>query len=419
MRMKTASKICSKRRGAALVIVGVAMVGMAMLSFAILTVSRSAADQQRGSRNHIGARYIAEAGLADAMFAMSSGSSGNRGSEDAPLDFGESEYWVVAQDLGSDLTRLTATGVDGQGGSRIELVVRQTNASFFRWGAFGDEWLDMDSQAKIDSYDSDLGPYEDQAINGSGSDSYANANGSTGSNGDIVLSQNSKIYGDATPGVDGTTTGGGNTVITGSTAPMPEPVELPPIEVPDLPSMGDLTIGGGSRHNLVSGDHRFEDLRVGAGAELHVHGPATIVLSSWDLASRSNVVIHAEDGPVTFYVENDFMISSNVSIASTTFTPADLQINLLSDNIINPEDDIDLDQLDFDSNSVLYGTIYAPEASIDIDSNFQLYGAVVARRLHLDSNSRIHFDEALLRAGSDGDPAYEAIYWKELAYSVR
>jgi hypothetical protein len=64
-------------------------------------------------------------------------------------------------------------------------------------------------------------------------------------------------------------------------------------------------------------------------------------------------------------------------------------------------------------------TIYAPEASIDIDSNFQLFGAVVARRLHLDSNSQIHYDESLLRSSSSGRSDYEAIYWRELSYSVR
>jgi hypothetical protein len=351
---------------------------------------------------------------------MSAGGDGNRGSEDQMMEFGDSDYWVESDDsLGNGLTELTSTGIDGKSGARIELVVRRRTSSFFRYGAFGDEWLEMDSQAMVDSYDSELSSYQDQAVNGSGSSAYANANGSSGSNGDITLSQNAKVYGDATPGTDGTTTAGGNTVVTGSTAPMPESVDFPPIDVPVIASRGNHTIAANGSLNLPAGDYHYDAFKMGTGAELIVQGPATIVFRSWNLASNSDVIVHAENGPVSFYVLEDFVINSNVTIASTTFSPADVQFNLLSDNIIDPNDDIDLAEMDFDSNSVLYGTIYAPEASIDIDSNFQLFGAVIARRLHLDSNSRIHYDEALLRSSSSGRSDYEAIYWRELSYSVR
>ena len=417
---ETATRRNSSRRGTALVVVTVAMAGLAILSVTMLAMSSAASKQQRSSRDEIGAQYIAEAGLADAVFAMSSGATGERGSKSAPMSFGECEYWVEAAELGSGMTQLTATGIDGKSGSRIELVVRRTSTSFFSYGAFGDEQLTMDSQAMIDSYNSQLGPYEDQATNGSGSSAYANANGNTGSNGDITLKQNSKIYGDATPGVDGTTAVTGNAVVTGTTAPMPEAVELPPIELPVIASMGDLLVARNDTHHLISGEYRYENFNAGTGSELHVWGPATVVLATWDLDSGSEVIVHAEDGPVTFYVEGDFFISSNVTIASTTYSPGDLQINLLSDNVLDPDEDVDLDVLDFDSNSELYGTIYAPDAAIDIDSNFALFGAVIARRLHLDSNSRIHYDESLLQSGSEGGRnQYEAVAWRELSYSVR
>ena len=91
-----------------------------------------------------------------------------------------------------------------------------------------------------------------------------------------------------------------------------------------------------------------------------------------------------------------------------------VRINLLSDNVINPEVLVDLDDVDFNSNSKIYGTIYAPNAKVTIDSNFQLFGAMLAREIDLDSNCFIHFDEDLLNATASGPPMFETLCWREL-----
>ena len=86
-----------------------------------------------------------------------------------------------------------------------------------------------------------------------------------------------------------------------------------------------------------------------------------------------------------------------------------------SDNVIDPNVTVDLDDVAFDSNAEIYGTIYAPEALIEINSNFELFGALIARRVHLDSRSRVHYDEALSGTGSDSsDASYAAICWLAL-----
>jgi hypothetical protein len=57
--------------------------------------------------------------------------------------------------------------------------------------------------------------------------------------------------------------------------------------------------------------------------------------------------------PVHFYVKDNFILNSNTTIASTTYKPADVEFNLLSDNIIDLNDHVVLDNLDFDSNAKL------------------------------------------------------------------
>ena len=106
-----------------------------------------------------------------------------------------------------------------------------------------------------------------------------------------------------------------------------------------------------------------------------ITGPARIVATDMELRSGAQIVIDASAGPVKFYVHKDFILSSNTSIASTTFDPADLSINLASDNIINPTENVQLAEVLLQSNSMVYGTLFAPNAMIDIDSNFELFGS--------------------------------------------
>jgi hypothetical protein len=75
--------------------------------------------------------------------------------------------------------------------------------------------------------------------------------------------------------------------------------------------------------------------------------------------------------------------------------------------------------VDFESNAKLFGTIYAPSASIVINSNFELFGSLVARAVHLDSNSRIHFDEALLELDEDEEITFETVAWRQRPFQVR
>ena len=134
------------------------------------------------------------------------------------------------------------------------------------------------------------------------------------------------------------------------------------------------------------------------------------------MASNTKLIVDASAGPVEIYVVNDFVLNSNSLVASTTYTPADVAIYLQSDNVIDPNLNVDLDDVDLDSNVEVYGTIYAPNASIDINSNFELFGAVMAYELHLDSNSYIHFDEALLNNFPVGPPDYRAMLWRSMAF---
>jgi hypothetical protein len=293
------------------------------------------------------------------------------------------------------------------------LIVRAAAEGQFQWGAFGEEELTMDSNAFVDSYDSRSGTYDSQEVNGSGGDTYALANGNVGSNGSISLSQNAMVMGSAQPGPGETTTLAGNQAyVDGSTAASEDVVEMPEIEIPVLAHSGSLILGTGDNAILPPGEYDFSEFSLDSSSTLTIQGPAVIVCNNWTLDSNAEVWLDASAGGLEVYVHNDFVLNSNTLIASETFTPSDIRITLESDNVIDPELNVDLDEVDFDSNAQLYGTIYAPNAAVDINSNFELFGSLIARSVHLDSNSRIHFDEALQFADTEYGDEYEMVCWR-------
>jgi hypothetical protein len=409
------SRMDRARRGSALVMVTLVTAVLATLSFALLTVSLAGAGEQRGAKERMRARYVAEAALSDAVLDLATGGDGNLGNAQNPVQYGSGAYWVEATPLGGDLFELVGTGREDRAGARIELTLGRTTTNLFRWAAFGDETMTMDSNARVDSYDSGAGSYAAQMVNGSGSNAYANPDGDIGSNEDVTVEANVQVWGDAFPGPSGTTTITGTATVSGSTAPMPELVVLPEILVPVIPSSGSMTVGG-TMLSLPAGDYHYDAFTVNSSKSVHVTGPARIVIENFELKSGAQFIVDASGGPVKLYVMDDFILGSSTLMASTTKAPIDLQVNLLSDNIANPAITVQLDVVTLNSNAQLYGTLYAPNSLIDIDSNFELFGSVVGRRVHLDSNSRVHYDETLATAASLQEASWETVCWRVLPF---
>lgn len=406
----------TERRGSALVVAMIMVTSLGTLSLAILSTVSSSYRLNRQVRTESSARYVAEAGIGEAIYDLSQGGLGSLGRPKQRLDYGGGTYWVETEAIGGGRLSIISTGLEGTAAARIQVVLDLSAGSLYSWGAFGDEGLSMSSNTLVDSYDSGAGSYDDQAVNGNGADTYANQEGNVGSNDSVFLDQNATVNGDAIPGPTGTTTiSGSNAEVTGSISPAPITSDMPAIEVPATPSLGDLLIASNDTYSLPPGDHAFDDLGLGNGGTLLVQGPATVVFHSATMRAGSEVLVDASNGPVQFYVMNDFLMNANTSFGSTTQIPSDVELNLLSDNIINPDATVDLDTVDFDSNAKFYGTIYAPNAEIVINSNFELFGSLIARAVRLDSWARIHFDEALLESKDEStDFKFSKVFWREL-----
>lgn len=399
----------NRERGSALVVVAILITGLATATLFMLMTVGSSKREKQASQREVEATYAAEAAMNMALLDLATGGTGQIGLANAE-QFGGTTFSVQVADLGGGVSELTAQAQLGPASSRVEAVVQESTISIWSYGAFGDDYVTMDSNAMVDSYDASLGSYASQEVNGSGNSTYASAAGNVGSNEYITVSQNSSIYGSATPGPNSSTTVLGNASVSGSTAPSTTTVEMPPLTPPALTFTGPMSVPNGDTVVLPAGDHAFDSLTVGTGSTLQVTGPATVYVGSAELLSNSSLLVDGTNGPVTIYVVDDFIMNSNTLMASLTFTPADLSLQLESDNILDPNLVVDLDDVLLESNAQLYGSIYAPNALIDIDSNFELFGAVIARELHLDSNSKVHFDESLASANSSTATTLTILY---------
>lgn len=407
------------RRGGALVGVLFVAAALALLSLSTVSLTTAAMREQGGWRRDVTARYVADAGIGAAVFALRSGLAADQGNAEQPVEFGGGTYWVERRDLAGGLFSLVSTGDQNGSTVRVEAVLRAQRQSMFTYGAFGDEFMGLASNATVDSYLASEGTYASQAINGSGGHPYANQNGTVGSNGNVTLRQNSRVHGDAAAGPEGVTTVMGNAVVSGATTPSTTRVELPPIEFPDYVSLGPLSVPGNSVATLPAGPQRYGAAQIGSRARLTVSGPATLVFDSLVVRSNAQLLFDTTNGPVEVYVHGDFILNSNTLFAPLSRNPADLALNLNTDNVINPDQQVDLDEVDFDSNSKLFGTIYAPRASVHIDSNFELFGAIVARRLVLDSYAKVHYDETLVEARGGAPRDFEVVAWRLLSREDR
>ncbi|MBI5432465.1 MAG: hypothetical protein HZA52_06525 [Planctomycetes bacterium] len=394
--------------------IAVLVAGLAGLSLAMIAMTNSARVENRVSKQEIAAQAVAEAGINLAYRSLAAGGSGVVGSQTQPQAYDGATYYVTQTDGLNSTVTLRSTAESQRADSTVEMTLQVAATPLFRWAAFGDDALHMDSNAFVDSFNSNIGSYLSQKVNGSGTNKHAGDEGDVGSNGGITLDSNSKVFGDAVPGPSNVLTLKSNAQVSGASTPATELEQLDPIVLPNVASSGAYSVGGNQTKTLASGTYHYTTFQTGSASTLNVIGPATIICDSFSMKSNSQLLVDATNGNVHLYVVNDFVLDSNALLRSTVSKSTHLQIDLLSDNVIDPDIDVDFDpdNLSLSSNTEVHGTIYAPNAKVIIDSNFQLFGSIVAREVDLDSNCKIHFDDALLTAGPMGAPEYQRIAWR-------
>ena len=401
--------VARRASGSALFTAVIVTVLLGTLSLLFMTVSTRHQQESSASNRRMNSFYAAEAGLNVAWVELQNGGDGNVADEKTPDELGGLEFWVEATDLGDGLVSLVATGSDGHAESRVELVAEDESAGISDFGIFGEELVEIASNAKIDSFDSDLGTYASQV-----SGDHASGNGNVGSNDDIEVASNASVWGFAQYGPDVTDTIsiGSSVTITDGYGAADENQVLDPVVVPSYTSSGSLTVNGGSSKTIGPGDLQYTSILTKSNGALTVKGPCNLVItSSGTVSSNSSWTFDATNGPIVVYVKNDFDLRSNSTVTTTVQDPTQLTFKFSGVHTGHCDSS---PKVAFNSNSSFYGTIHAPDLSVEISSNFELYGSLKAQWVTLASNSKIHFDEALATGALDSGSGYVIRAWRQL-----
>jgi hypothetical protein len=391
------------RRGSATVFTAVTVVGLGAMSLGLLAMNLSVEKEQRARQRELASFYAAEAGLSAGFQSMLNGGDGNVASPNAPEPFGSAAFFVVAEDQGEHQSSLVAEGQADGSKSRAELVVRRVPNGQFLHAAFGDEGVLFGAGSFVDSYDSEDGDYALQV----GAFGYARQHGSVASNLDVTLEGDTKVYGDVSPGVSGTLDDDAPiTAVSGSTQPLLQALDMPPITVPFIPAVSVL-----SGPVISAGQYHYPSIVVASGDTLVVEGPALIVVDHLELAAGASLVLDATNGAVEVYGTGTFELQAGSSVATYADSASDVAVMLTGDNY---GADADGSTLDLGSTATFTGSLYAPNAKLSVASGFEVYGAVAADVLELAPGARLHYDEALGYAGPGASLAFETLLWRPM-----
>ena len=253
--------------------------------------------------------------------------------------------------------------------------------SIFSYAAFGVNSVNMGGTVYTDSYDSDLGLYNQNGNIGKNSD--------VGTNGDITAVGTTYINGDASTGPGGVFSDQDKvygTITHENQEYFPAPTV--PNNLTGLPGGGWVR----STMNLASGDYKFTGVDLTGTKVLTITGPANIYLTgtlSLDLTGQSQIIISsASTGPVNIYVDGD-VSAAGQGIVNQTQKPTDFYIYGTG----GTNQDIDLT-----GQGTLYGAIYAPSADVKVagtGSGGIIYGSVVGSTVTMSGIAAVHYDEAL------------------------
>ncbi len=339
-------------------------------------------------------------------------------------------FSVTLVRVDNELYKANSTGTYTIGSNtcshEIETYIIKRIKSIFTYGLFSDSDLTFVGNPRVDSYNSDDGIYALQATNidmAHGGVRYARTNGDIGTNGNISMTSNVLIYGDASYGPTGSVFWGEGSYIAGTTSRLPEKIVLPAFDFPSAPTSNnnDLIPSGiynpatgrlkATRgiHTLPTGTYYINEVDLsGIETKVVISDNSTLYLTgSLSMVGNSELIIGDNvtivvvgstsvsgnatltvNGATKFYGGGDFSITGN-GFVNTTQKPDKLQIYLSTNSTTTT------DRVNFGGNADYYGTLYAPYAYVQVGGIAATYGSIVGREIKYNGNGNFHYDEDL------------------------
>ena len=232
--------------------------------------------------------------------------------------------------------------------------------------------------------------------------------------GSIILNNGVSVDGDVVVGVGGDVTDvikdlGASTLDRYS---LTSEVEFPPVEPPALVGPDtqitlkkeEKTIGAGGDYPATG---RFSGIKLGNDCILRVIDNCVLYITGdVDMGQSSEIIVDTtKNASLVIYVDGSWISDNDSGVVNTTQSTSAFQLYATggAGQII-----------DLKAKGDMYGSIYAPEATLTVFSGGDIYGAFVADSFELKNPARFYYDVALQDISvTDEGARYIVSRWNE------
>ncbi|MDO8543733.1 MAG: hypothetical protein Q7S40_25100 [Opitutaceae bacterium] len=281
--------------------------------------------------------------------------------------------------------------------------------------------LTFSGTTSIDSYDSNLGPFNSSTNR---SDQATVATTSTALD-PIVVGSNASIYGYVATGAAEPEVGSGGTIY-GSTTPSGTLVDTSRIRHDFTANLPDVTAPTGTAISLGAISTSISLPRVGdpvgangrylySASSLSAAGTEVvtvtddvdlIVTGSISMTGNSSLVISGISPSLNIYCPGNITLSGN-GVVNSTNVPSNM-------TIWGTAPSSGSQTITVGGNGSYTGTIYAPNADATLNGNGGTSGAVIAKSAVISGNGEFHYDIRLGGLPTSLDPHFRPSTWCEL-----
>jgi len=411
-----------RERGSVLAISLLISVFMAILAIPFMTKYASRFRLTGKSFGSLAALNLAEAGLERAIWELNYGDILSWGGTSTERTLNISNFAAAGGTVIGDIATtvyepegmaptIESTGTVAFSGSQnISKTIRVVLAGgapppLFNFMLFGANGVNVGGGAIVDSYDSRLGAYGGTNI-GNG--------GNIGTNGDIYgainLGNGSIVNGSAMTGPETDPNEviimGMGADITGETAALDEPKDLPSVTVPTgLTNRGNLSVSGTT--TTISQSGQYNNLALANNAVVTVTSNVTLYVSgTFTLNNGAEFKINPGCS-VTLYFGGGWSLNSTAKISNLSQDPTKL-VMYGTDTFTGSKT--------FCNSFETYAAMYFPKANVTLANTNTFYGSIIANQFMIGNNMRVHYDEACasLQTGfTSPTSSFEMKSWQE------
>ena len=189
---------------------------------------------------------------------------------------------------------------------------------------------------------------------------------------------------------------------------MTEYYELPSVAVPEelqiLPSGGTI-----NNDTTIITSAKYNSINLGNKETITIDGPVSLYIVG-DIILKNSAALQVVDAAtnpdayLVLYLGGDIDVKNTGNINNQSADPSNFQVYGLDS----------CQSVSIKNSSDLYGTIYAPNATVEMDNSANLYGAVVADSFIQHNAATFNYDASLRDVNTADWGAYFTIEdWSE------